>query len=124
MKKLKYFFFNLVLLFTATSFSGCTLRDFWGGKASESLKLEDIVVVLQYASTWLLGGAGGVAALFIIMGGYMYMTSHGSPEQTKTAKGTIVWAIVGLLLVVFAYAIVRLIMRSLLKGDSFNQFVG
>lgn len=124
MKKLKYLFFNLILLSTTTVFSGCTLADFWGGKASETLTLDDIPVVLNNVINWLLGGAASVAVIFIIIGGYLYITSHGSQEQTQKAKTTIFWAIGGLILIIAAYAIVRLLMSFLIEENYFQQIMG
>jgi len=85
--------------------------------------LDDVVVALNTVINILFGAAGTVAIIFIIIGGYLYITSHGSQEQTQKAKTTIFWAIGGLVLVISAYAIVRLLMKFLLNDDSFGQIV-
>ncbi len=54
--------------------------------------------------------AGAVAVIFIIIGGFQYATSNGEPAKTNQARGTLVYAIVGLVFVIFAFAIVQLIL--------------
>lgn len=59
---------------------------------------------------WL---AGVAAVIIIIIAGIQYITSAGSPEQTARAKKTITNAVVGLILVIFAYAIVSFIVEQI-----------
>jgi len=54
--------------------------------------------------------AGAVAVVFIIIGGYQYVTSNGEPAKTKQARETLIYSIVGLVFVIFAFAIVQLIL--------------
>lgn len=54
----------------------------------------------------LLRIAGFVAIGFIIYGGILYVTSQGSPDQTRNAQSTIINALVGLILAVLATAFV------------------
>ena len=55
----------------------------------------------------LLVLAGYAAVLFIIYGGYKYMTSAGSSEGIAGAKKTIMNAVIGLIISIAAVAIVR-----------------
>lgn len=55
---------------------------------------------------WLCGFA---AVVVIIIAGIMYITSAGNPEGINRAKKTITNAIIGLLLSIFAFAIVSYI---------------
>lgn len=56
----------------------------------------------------------GVAAVFmIIVGGIRYITSSGDPNNTNGAKNTILYAIVGLLVAVFAQAIIIFVINKL-----------
>lgn len=54
--------------------------------------------------------AGAICVVFIIIGGIQYTTSNGDPGQTKRAKDTLIYSIVGLVFVVMAFAIVQLIL--------------
>ena len=46
--------------------------------------------------------AGGIAAIFIIWGGYGYLTAYGNDEKAASAKKTITWALIGLFVVILA----------------------
>lgn len=57
----------------------------------------------------LFGLAGGVAFLLIIYGAFICITSQGNPQKAQACRETITSAIVGLLMLIFALFIVRLI---------------
>lgn len=57
----------------------------------------------------LLRIAAMVAVAFVVYGGFQYMTSQGEPDKTKSAKDTILNAVIGVLIALFATAIVRFI---------------
>lgn len=61
----------------------------------------------------LFGAAAVVALIYIIIGGYNYITSSGNPEALEAAKGTIVNAIIGLLIVLASYLAIDLLLDSL-----------
>ena len=52
---------------------------------------------------------GIVSVIMIILGGLRYITSGGDPGNVTTAKNTILYAIVGLVIVLFSQAIVQFI---------------
>ena len=49
----------------------------------------------------------------IVFGGFMYTTSAGDAGKVKNAKNTILYAIVGLIVAVFATAIVSFVLASI-----------
>ncbi len=53
---------------------------------------------------------GTVAVLMIIIGGLMYVLSAGDPSSTKKAKDTILYAIIGVVVAILAYAIVKFVL--------------
>ena len=53
--------------------------------------------------------AGGLAFLFIIVGGIQILTAYGNDEQVTAGKKTITYAIVGLVIAILSYAIVAII---------------
>jgi hypothetical protein len=59
---------------------------------------------------------GGVSLLFVIIGGYRYMTAGGSEEQVAAGKKTAIYAIVGLVVVVLAVSIVNIVVNLVLYG--------
>ncbi len=56
---------------------------------------------------------GMIAVIMIVIGGIRYTTSNGDAQQTKSAKDTIMYAIVGLAVAVMAYAIVNFVLARL-----------
>ena len=64
----------------------------------------------------LLGIVGLIAVLFMIIGGFRYVTAHSNEEQAENAKKTILNAVIGVVIIILAYAIVRVIAQALLFG--------
>ncbi len=59
-----------------------------------------------YVVRTALGIMGGVAVIMIIIGGILYVLSNGDPGKAKTAKNTILYAVIGLVVAMSASAIV------------------
>ena len=57
--------------------------------------------------------AGAIAVLIITIAGLFYVISLGNPQATKKAKDTILYALIGLGVSVFAYTIVRFVIGQL-----------
>ena len=66
-------------------------------------------IILRYVSK-ALTFLGIVAVIIIIWGGFQYMTSAG--EETEKAKNTIIYAAVGILVIMAAYAIVNTVIAG------------
>lgn len=60
----------------------------------------------------LLYVIGVISVLMIIIGGIMYVTSAGEAGRIKTAKDTILYAIIGLAVAFFAFAIVNWVLTQ------------
>jgi hypothetical protein len=61
----------------------------------------------------LLFVIGAVAVIMIIIGGLRYVTSGGDTASTKAARDTILYAVIGLVIAIMAYAIVNFVLASL-----------
>lgn len=61
----------------------------------------------------LLFITGAVAVIMIVVGGLRYVISGGDSSAVNSAKNTILYAIVGLVLAIFAYAIVNFVIDEL-----------
>ena len=64
----------------------------------------------------LLYFAGAIAVLLLIIGGFRYVTSAGNDESMEKAKKTITSAIIGLVIIIMAYAIVAVINNLVVNG--------
>jgi hypothetical protein len=60
------------------------------------------------ASLYVLGM---VAVLMIVIGGIRYATSAGDAAQVKSAKNTILYAIVGLVVAIMAFTIINFVLN-------------
>ena len=64
--------------------------------------------VLNTAYIW----AGVVAVIVIIVAGFMYTISHADPSQVSRAKNTLLGAIIGLAVVLFAFVITNTVLNG------------
>ncbi len=69
---------------------------------------------------WGLGLVGGLSLLFIIIGGYLIMTSRGNPQQLSNGKSYIMYALIGLFLAVFGFLFIEVITQDILKIPGFG----
>lgn len=79
-----------------------------GAGTDLSAILKKIVGVLSFV-------IGAVSVIMIVVGGIKYVTSNGDASTIKSAKDTILYAVVGVVVAVAAYAIVNFVV---------TQFVG
>jgi len=66
---------------------------------------------------------GVIFLILMIYGGYLWMTAAGSDEKIKRSQNIITGAIIGLVVVVSAYAISSFVIKSL-EGGAINESVG
>ena len=59
---------------------------------------------------------GIVAVIIIIIGGITYMTSQGDAGKVKKAKDTILYGVIGLIIVVLAFAITNFVIGAINEG--------
>ena len=79
-----------------------------GGGETSSLPLIGLAVVDD-----LLRLAGVMSVIFIIVGGVQYATSQGEPDQANKARSTIIQALAGLIIAMFAVAFVSFLGKAL-----------
>jgi len=51
--------------------------------------------------------AGIVAVIFIVISGFRYILSAGNEEQARTAKTSLTWSIVGVVVILLSYVIIK-----------------
>ena len=76
-----------------------------GPATSASVETKVSTIVL-YGVNLILFASGSVAVLMLVIGGIRYIVSFGNEEMRTGAKNTIKNALLGLAIVIFAYAIV------------------
>ena len=65
----------------------------------------------------LLWAIGIVSVIMIIIGGIRYATSNGDSNNVTAAKNTIMYAVIGLVIAIFAYAIVNFVLTQIGVGS-------
>lgn len=68
----------------------------------------DLVASITSIFAWVLGI---LAVIFIIYGGFKYMTSTGDSSKVGAAKSTILFAIIGLVIAVVAQPLVKYVIE-------------
>ena len=71
--------------------------------------------IFRIVTNVLLFIIGAVSVIMLIIGGFRYVTSQGDQTQMQSAKNTILYAVIGLIVAIAAYAIVSFVV---------TQFVG
>lgn len=61
----------------------------------------------------VFGLAALLSVLFVAIGGFKYTTATGDPQGLQKAKGTIIYALIGLAISLSAYTIVEFVMGRL-----------
>ena len=56
---------------------------------------------------------GAVAVIMVIIGGLKYVISMGHPQRVESARNTILYAIVGVVVAIASYAVVNFVLGSL-----------
>lgn len=71
----------------------------------------DVMVVLDNIVNWLFAILLVVAALFIIVAAYNFVTAAGDPEKTTAARNFVLYALIGVLIAFVAKGLVALVGR-------------
>lgn len=87
-----------------------TIRIVLGINANDGWRQDDFTQTqVEDAFGWAYSVAGIVAVIFIIKGGFDYLLSRGDPGKVKTATQSIIYAVVGLVIVIMAAVITSFI---------------
>lgn len=74
--------------------------------------------VFQQISSVLLFIVGAIAVIMIVIGGLRYVISGGDSSQVQAAKNTILYALVGIIVAILAYAAVNFVINSFVPSGS------
>lgn len=67
---------------------------------------------------WIAGISGVVCAVFIVVGGWGYMTSAGDPNKLSKAKNTLLYAFIGLAIVALAEVIAAFVANTVADANT------
>ncbi len=83
------------------------------GQGKDNTLTNDITGILNA----VIGVLGLVCVVVMIIGGINYMTSAGDTGKVKTAKNTILYGLIGLIVCVLAFAIVNWLIGTILAEN-------
>ena len=95
----------------ALDLGGSTRGD--GGVSISSPIGTDLLGIIKRIIGWLIGLAIPVAGLLIVIAGYQIMFAAGEPDKVKTGKQTILYTVVGLAIIILAWAFIGIIQKLL-----------
>jgi hypothetical protein len=84
-----------------------------GACEQEDNALQKVSDIIRRIVNLLSVIVGVVAVIMIIVGGFRYVTSGGSDASVTGAKNTILYAVIGLIIVALAQVIVNFVLRNL-----------
>ena len=82
---------------------------------------DNVYNVIRNVINVLLTLVGIIAVIMIIIGGIKYATSNGDPQSVKSAKDTVLYAVIGLVVAICALAIVNFTVDRFLKNSTPSQ---
>lgn len=88
-----------------------------GGDCGSTAQAEDSVnnIIKTVINVFSLV-VGVISVIFIIVGGFKYITSGGDSNSVTSARNTIMYAIVGLVIVALAQIIVQFVLNRVTQG--------
>lgn len=104
---------TLMFLASATSTIGDGVKAACGTGANAACNNVELKTIFVNISTTLTYIIGAVSVIMIIVGGLRYVISRGDPGQVKIAKDTILYAVMGVVVAIAAYAIVQFVATSI-----------
>ena len=75
-------------------------------------KSDSINPLIQTVINILLFAVGTIAVVMIIIGGIRYVTSDGDSSRITSAKNTILYSVIGLIIALLAFAIVNFVVTQ------------
>ncbi|MBU0613773.1 pilin, partial [Patescibacteria group bacterium] len=80
-------------------------------------ELENILQIMVNIGTFILAISGSILVAMFVFGGVTWLTSLGNPNRIDEGKKTMVGAVIGILIVFFAYTGVTLLISVLKTGN-------
>jgi Zn-dependent protease with chaperone function len=88
------------------------------GGAQVSLGQKPLTETIASVINVALGLLGVVAVVIILIGGFMWMTAGGNEEKVGKAKKLLMAGVIGLAIILSAYAIARFVVSSLMTATA------
>lgn len=86
------------------------------GTGVDQVSTDPESLVKQFVNIFLFA-VGALSVIMLIWGGIRYTTSAGDSNKVQAAKNTVLYAIVGLVVAILAYAIVNMVIGKIASGS-------
>ena len=86
------------------------------GEGVDKVAADPESLVKQFVNIFLFA-VGALSVIMLIWGGIRYTTSAGDSNKVTAAKNTVLYAIVGLVVAILAYAIVNMVISKIASGS-------
>lgn len=129
-KKITFIFFILIIFFCAKNLQAANLKNAFttgsnldqAGAMAGYQPAIGLDPILQNIISIVLSFLGVIFLILIIYAGYLWMMARGNEQQVEKAKSLLTEAIIGLIIVVSAYAISYFVIKKI--GDNTLQSRG
>ena len=99
-----------------TGLSDCT-KDFKvPGLQSGFTEQTFITTIIKQLLPVVLGIAGMIAVIMIVISGIQFITSGGNPEAANAAKNRLLYSIIGFVVIIFSFVALQIIDAIFLKS--------
>jgi len=109
MKKLSLALTGLALATPMSAFAAATIVPPCNGLTCSPNA--DATAIITVVINWILAIAALIAVLMLIIGGILYVTAAGNSDRAKQARQTILYAVIGLIVIVLAYFVVAFVIN-------------
>ncbi|MBU0728095.1 pilin [Patescibacteria group bacterium] len=128
MKKILLIVLGFLLLLPTTRVFGISLDDLNdevyrpdnlpGGRLGDAAVETKINDVINFAINLILYTAGGIAVLMLIIGGIVAISSLGNQERKERAVKIVKFALIGLFVVILAFAVVTNVIDFIFRATT------
>jgi hypothetical protein len=76
--------------------------------------------LIRTVINWVLSITLGIAVLFVIIGGFRYITAQGNESQATEGRQTVINALIGIAIIVLSYVIVTVVANLVTQTGGVN----
>jgi hypothetical protein len=92
--------------------------------ADQAVTLFGATGIFTTISNVMLFVVGAISVIMVVIGGLRYVVSGGNSGNVTAAKNTILYAVVGLIIAIMAYAIINFVLSSFIPGGGGGMDIG
>src|SRR3989344_4887455 len=114
MKKLLFLLFTFYFLLLTPAYAKVNIGESFGFKDIKSLGQGTSQLIMPFFSL-----AAVIVVIYFMVGAYKYLTSGGNKEEVEGARQMITHAIIGFILLMFAFLVIQFLMSRLFNTTFF-----